>query len=181
MDLKKMEKGVTLLLQGMGVDLKDKNFVDTPKRVAKMYKEMLTPAIAHWNAFPAEQSDLILLRGHRAIGVCPHHLQPVEYTCHIGYIPNEYTVGLSKLARVVNQQLNQPLMQEDLAEGIVQELEQQLHPKGIGVIIIGVHGCMRYRGVQSQGDVIVSRMRGLFFSNPAARAEFMQLAMGRRP
>jgi len=170
-----MKKGVELLLKGMGLDLADSNYRGTPTRVARMYAEMLTPQESNWSTFPASSSDLVLLRGHRVVGLCPHHLQPVEFFCHVGYVPNELTVGLSKLARVVECQLVTPIMQEDLAHDVANALEQRLKPKGVGVVITGVHGCMRFRGVRSDGDVVVSVMKGVLLLNPAARAEFLQL------
>lgn len=170
-----MEAGVRLLLAGMGADLKDANFRETPRRVAKMYAEMLTPVASNWNTFPASNSDLVLLRGHKAVGLCPHHLQPVEFVCHVGYLPNKLTVGLSKLARVVEHQLVQPIMQEDLAHDVANALQEKLEPKGVGVVIAGTHGCMRFRGVRSNGDVVVSVMTGVLLLNPAARSEFLQL------
>jgi GTP cyclohydrolase I len=175
LDLKKMKKGVTLLLEGMGADLSDPNFTETPDRVAKMFREMLTPQPSRWNAFPAENSDLVLLRGHKVVGLCPHHLLPVEYTCHVGYIPNKLTVGLSKLARVIEHQLVRPILQEDLAHDVAHSLNHQLEPKGVGVVISGVHGCMRFRGVETEGDVVVSVMTGVLLLNPSARMEFFQL------
>ena len=175
MDLKRMEKGVHMLLEGMGVDLADPNYSATPKRVARMYKEMLTPQDSNWAVFPARKSDLILLRGHRVIALCPHHLQPVEISACVGYLPNNKIVGLSKLARVVDVQLDQPILQEDLAHAIASSLEERLDPKGVGVVLTGVHGCMRYRGVESSGDIVTSVMRGVLLLNPVARAELLQL------
>lgn len=170
-----MAQGVELILKGMGLDLTDPNYKGTPRRVAKAYAEMLRPAPSNWSTFPAASSDLVLLRGHKVIGLCPHHLQPVEFTCHVGYIPNELTVGLSKLARVVEHQLVAPIMQEDLAHDVANALNEKLKPKGVAVVISGVHGCMRFRGVRTDGDIVVSVMKGVLLLNPAARAEFMQL------
>jgi GTP cyclohydrolase I len=170
-----MEDGVRILLEGMGVDLASEDFRDTPKRVAKLYREMLTPEPNNWATFPAKTSDLVILRGHKVFGLCPHHLQPVEIRACVGYIPNKKTVGLSKLARVVETQLTKPLMQEDLANLVADEIEEHLEPKGTGVVLAGVHGCMKFRGVESDGDVITSVMRGVFLLNPAARSEFLQL------
>ena len=175
MDQKLMQKGVTLILQGMGIDLKDPNFSGTPARVAKMYAEMLSPAESQWATFPASNSDMVLLRGHKVIGLCPHHLQPVEYTCSVGYVPNELTVGLSKLARVVEHQLVRPILQEDLVNDVADALSQKLKAKGVGVVIAGRHGCMTFRGVRTDGDIVVSAMRGVLLLNPAARMEFLQL------
>ena len=175
MNRKLMERGVTLILKGMGLDLADPNYKDTPKRVAKMFEEMLTPAESRWAAFPAQQNDFIILRNHKVVALCPHHLQPVEIVANVGYLPNKHVVGLSKLARVVEVQLDKPMLQEDLADAIVNSLEAKIRPKGVGVVLVGVHGCMRYRGVESLGDVVTSVMRGVLLLNPVARAEFLQL------
>lgn len=175
MDIRTMEKGVSLILQGMGVDRHSAHFKETPRRVAKMYAEMLTPRESHWATFPSASSDLIVLRGHRVIALCPHHLLPVELRCHVGYIPNDTTVGLSKLARVVEVQLTTPITQEDLADAVANSLNDKLRPKGVGVLIAGVHGCMRFRGVETEGDVVVSVMKGVLLLNPIARQEFLQI------
>jgi GTP cyclohydrolase I len=171
-----MRDGVATLLVGMGIDVhNDPNFKDTPRRVAKMFREMLTPQKNTWRVFPAKEADLVLLRGHRIIAICPHHLQPVEIRCFIAYIPGEVTVGLSKLARVAESRLTRPLLQEDLAHEIADELHAFLKPKGVAVILSGVHGCMRFRGVESEGDVVTSAMRGVFLLNPTARSELLAL------
>jgi GTP cyclohydrolase I len=175
MNQRKMEAGVKLLLEGMDVNLMHADFVGTPRRVARMYREMLTPSTNNWRTFPSSASDMIILRGHRVFGICPHHLQPVEITCYVGYIPNDLVLGLSKLARVVEEQLTRPMTQEDLAENVAEALDLRLRPKGVGVVLVGVHGCMRFRGVESTGDVVTSVMRGVLLLNAAARTEFLQL------
>lgn len=175
-DLVKMSRGITMLLQGMGIDLKDPNYKGTPERVARMFHEMLSPNINNWAAFPALTSDLVILRNHKVIAICPHHLQPVEMSCFIGYIPSKKTIGLSKLGRVVEEQLVTPMLQEDLANAVAESLEYHLDPKGVGVVMKGVHGCMRFRGIRSHGDVVTSVMRGVLLLNSAARIEFLQLA-----
>jgi len=174
-DEKLMEEGVRLLLRGMGQDLTDPNFVDTPRRVSKLFREMLTPQQNNWTTFPAQAADLIVLRGHKVVALCPHHLQPVVLTAYVGYIPNELTIGLSKLARVVEEHLTKPIMQEDLGDAIADSLEKRLKPKGTGVVLTGIHGCMRFRGVESDGDVVTSVMRGVLLLNPTARQEFLQI------
>jgi GTP cyclohydrolase I len=175
MNLKKMEAGVRQLLEGMEMDLSDPNFEDTPRRVAKMYAELLTPGHNSWTVFPTTKSDLVLLRGHQVTIVCPHHLAPATIRCHIAYIPTKKTLGLSKLARAVEQFLTRPILQEELAEVVADVLEEKLEPKGVAVILAGRHGCMIHRGVKSDGDVVTSVVRGVFLLNPAARAELFQL------
>jgi GTP cyclohydrolase I len=143
-----------------------------------MFREMLTPQRNNWRTFPTTASDLVVLRNHRVVALCPHHLQPVEFKCNVGYIPGDKTVGLSKLARAVEEQLFRPILQEDLAERVAQEIEKRLRPKGTGVVLVGRHGCMSFRGVESDGDVVVSVMKGVLLLNPAARSEFLQLIGG---
>jgi GTP cyclohydrolase I len=173
-----MQMAVEGLLDGMlhSTDWRNwDDFKDTPKRVAKMYLEMLTPQENNWTTFEAEESDLIVLRGHRVIALCPHHLLPVEIKAFVGYIPNEKQLGLSKLARVVEQQLVMPIKQEKLAHQIANALDSVLKPKGVAVVLSGVHGCMKFRGVETEGDVVSSVMKGVLLLNPSARAEFFSL------
>jgi GTP cyclohydrolase IA len=175
-DLEKMRQGIYLLLRGMGVDVQgDPNYTGTPERVAKMYAEILSPQENNWKTFPATSSDLVLLRNHKVVALCPHHLMPVVLTCYVGYIPNKKTVGLSKLARAVEEHLFRPVLQEDLANAVARRIEEKLEPKGTGVVLTGRHGCMAFRGVESEGDVVTSVMKGVLLLNPAARAEFLQL------
>jgi GTP cyclohydrolase I len=172
-----MKKGVELILQGMiGPSWqKDPNFRETPSRVARMYIELLSPQKSHWATFPATSADMIVLRGHRLWALCPHHLAHVEMTAWVAYVPNELTVGISKLARVVDQQLVRPILQEDLVNDVADALNEKLRPKGVGVVIKGRHNCMTTRGAKSDGDIVVSAMRGVLLLNPAARQEFLSL------
>lgn len=174
-DKKLLEQGALLLLKGMGVDLKDSNFVDTPKRVARMYSQLLTPQKNNWRTFPSPTTGMILLRNHRVFALCPHHLLPVELRAYVAYIPGKKVLGLSKLARVVEQHLTQPIMQEDLGDRTVKSLMEQLEPQGAACILAGQHGCMRYRGIETDGDVVTSSLRGLFIHSQATRDEFFHL------
>jgi len=153
----------------------DPSFTGTPERVARLYLEMLSPEANSWKTFKAESADLVLLRRHEVIALCPHHLLPVTIRCYVAYIPNKLTVGLSKLARAAEEHLTRPIMQEELAHKIIETLEEKLDPKGSAVILAGEHGCMKFRGVKSDGDIVTSVMKGVFFTNPAARMELMQL------
>lgn len=175
LNLTLMEQGVDLLLQGMGVDRTDSNFRDTPKRVAKMYAELLTPPANNWTSFPSPTRGMIVLRGHRVFALCPHHLLPVELSAFVAYIPCEKVLGLSKLARVVEQQLVTPMMQEQLGDQTADTLDAQLSPQGVAVILSGAHSCMRARGVESHGDVVTSALRGLFLHSDQTRQELFAL------
>lgn len=172
---KLLEQGAKLILQGMGVDMKDSNFVDTPARVARMYTQLLTPQENNWATFPAPSSGMIILRNHTVFALCPHHLLPVELRAYVAYIPRKRVLGLSKLARVVEQHLTQPIMQEELGDKTADSLDDKLEPQGVAVVLAGSHGCMRYRGIETTGDVVTSAMRGLFLHSPSAREEFLKL------
>lgn len=174
-DLKQMAAGVRLLLRGMGVDLKDPNFKGTPERVAKLYNEMLSPSKNNWATFPARRAGMVILRNHKVFGLCPHHLMPVELRCFIGYIPGRETLGISKLCRVAEEHLTMPVLQEDLGEQIAQKLNDTISPQGVAVVLAGIHGCMRFRGVETEGDIVTSGMRGLFMHSETTRLEFLTL------
>lgn len=172
MNRKLMEKGVRLVLEGMGVDLKDSNFLETPQRVARMYEEMLTPSKNSFTQFPSPTKGMIILRGHKVFALCPHHLQVVELKAYVGYIPKKNVLGLSKLARVVEEHLTKPIMQEELGDLVADTLYDRLSCDGVGVVLAGSHGCMRHRGILTQGDVVTRSLRGLFLHSPQTRAEF---------
>lgn len=171
----KIERGVKLILEGMGCDLNDPNFKGTPARVARLYNEILTPKRNSMTTFPSKFDSMVVLRGHQVIALCPHHLMPVELRAYVAYIPNKQVLGLSKLARVVEQHLTRPIMQEELCDNVADTLNGTLDPKGVACVLAGEHGCMRHRGVKTDGDVVTSSMRGVFLTNPAAREEFLRL------
>ena len=98
-----LEKGAALILEGLGVDRRDRNFQDTPERFARALMEVFNPPLTDWAAFPEENSDFILLRDHRMYSFCPHHLLPVKLYVSVAYIPNGNVLGLSKLARIAHQ------------------------------------------------------------------------------
>lgn len=175
MNQKLMRQGVELILRGMGVDLTESNFVDTPARVARLYTEMLTPQANNWTSFPSPTSGMIVLRGHTVFALCPHHLMPVELKAFVAYIPRKNVLGLSKLARVVEQHLTRPIMQEELGDKVADTLYDTVDAQGVAVILSGAHGCMRYRGIETTGDVVTSAMRGLFLHSQATREEFLRL------
>lgn len=171
----KMAEGVRLLLEGMGVNLEDENYRDTPRRVAAMYRELFSRPEFEFPTFPSERSDVVVLRGHKCYGVCPHHLLPVEMRVHIGYIPHHKVVGLSKLARAAEGPLTRPVLQEGYTYEVADLLKRELDPTGVAVVVAATHGCMRCRGIETDGDVVTSSMHGQFLHNPAARAEFFQI------
>jgi GTP cyclohydrolase I len=179
-NMQKMERGVRLLLEGMGVDADDADFRNTPRRVAKLYKEILSPRPQNSTvAFPSVYGGMIVLRHHLVHTVCPHHLLPVEMEVSVGYIPGAKTIGLSKLARIAESVLTKPMKQEEFTDMVAYRLHQIADPKGSGVYVVGRHGCMRHRGVHTRGDVVTTTVRGAFLLNQATRNEFLELVRER--
>jgi GTP cyclohydrolase I len=174
-NIKMMEAGIKMFLQGLGVDLEDENYRDTPRRVAAMYLELFTRKEFKFATFPSGRSDLVILRGHKCHGICPHHLVLVEMRVYIGYIPHHKVVGLSKLARAAEAPLTRPILQEDYTTEVASLIKRELDPTGVAVTVAATHGCMRCRGIETDGDVVTSSMHGVFLHNPAAKAEFLHI------
>lgn len=175
----KMEQGIRLLLEGAGIAL-DSDFKGTPARVARMYRELLTPRKQnHVVSFPSSYGGMVVLRNHSVYTICPHHLLPVELKVSVGYIPGNKTLGLSKLGRIAESVLHKPLKQEEFTDLVAFKLYQLCDPKGCGVYVVGSHGCMKYRGIKTDGNVVTSVMRGQFLMNAATRDEFLELVRGR--
>jgi GTP cyclohydrolase I len=182
MNLNRIQEGIELVLEGLGVDPKDPNYEHTPARVARMYYEMFTPDTVNYKTFPGgSYGEMIVMRGHTVFGVCPHHLLPIEYRCYAGYIPadNGYVLGLSKLARIFNAALTGPLMQEEFTDRAANLLSASLSSdrsyRGIAIVVAGIHGCMKYRGVRSEADTVTSHMFGVFRDDHKCRDEFFRI------
>jgi GTP cyclohydrolase I len=142
---------------------------------------MLTPELNNMTMFEGTPfKSMITLRGHEVIALCPHHLMPVQIKAYVSYIPEQKIVGLSKLARAVEEHLTRPITQEELTDAIADTLVKSLRPKGVGVILTGTHGCMQYRGIRTHADVATSAMRGVYLDVAAAREEFLALSVGGR-
>jgi len=161
----------------------DENFRGTPERISKMYREMILPKEEinrivekqFTKTFPSKSNSVIVAPGIKAFSVCPHHLLPIEYDIVIGYQPNLRVVGASKLARVAVTTAKQAILQEDYVLELSEYIKQYLNCKGHGIVVIGYHGCMRCRGIQTQGSFCVSELAGSFKDNPKIRDEFYKL------
>jgi len=184
-----IEKGVHFILKGLndefGLDLKDVNFKDTPKRVARAYYEIFegvkntkeqTKEILD-SSFPSDLNEMIISKNIHVYSMCPHHLLPVEYDISVGYIPDGRVLGISKLSRLVEILAKRPVLQETLTHEIVDYLNMSLGVKGAICKIEGVHFCMKMRGVKQQNSkMITSAISGAFKDkNNGARTEFLQL------
>lgn len=172
--------GVTHILQGLNVDLKDPNFKRTPERVAKMYEEVLKPPKFGWSKFPSSGfSEMVVMHGHKVFSFCPHHLLPVEMKISIGYIPRSkgYIAGLSKVPRLADKIARRLVLQEVISVDIVDAMMKNLKLLGCGCIVIARHMCLAMRGVETEGLVTTSALRGVFLEKPAVRQEFFNLVL----
>src|SRR5262245_7097385 len=184
-DLKKIEQGVRLMLEGIGEDPERDGLKKTPERVAEFYAEltegMWVDAKEHIVPLPGDSHDeMVLVKNISIASVCEHHLAPFVGKCHIAYIPKGgRIVGLSKLARIAETFARRLQVQERLTQEIAQTLYDGLQPIGVMVVIEAEHTCMTLRGVKKPGAMtITSAVLGGFRKDPRTRAEAMALITG---
>lgn len=165
-------------MEALGVDLTGEDVADTPRRLARMYEELTTPLPFNPTTFAndAGYDEMVVVRDIRFTSLCAHHLLPFSGTAHVGYLPGERIVGLSKLARVVAHFARSLQVQERLTKQIADWIAGELEPRGVGVVLRAEHQCMTIRGIQAAGSTTVtSTMHGLLRTNPASREEFLAL------
>jgi len=171
------------LLTALGVDLDGESVRDTPGRMARMYAELLTPAPFVATTFPNDggYDELVVATGIQFHSLCEHHLLPFTGVAHVGYLPGDRIVGLSKLARVVEHFARSLQVQERLTVQIAGWLDEHLAPRGVGVVLEAEHMCMSLRGVQKPGArTVTSALHGRLRDDPRTRQEFMSLTGGSR-
>ena len=184
-DLPRIERAVREILAAVGEDPDREGLLETPARVARMYAEMFSglhsdPAIHLKKFFTEEYDEMVLVRDITFNSMCEHHMLPFYGKAHIGYVPNGKVVGLSKLARVVDEFSRRPQVQERMTEQIANLLIEELDVKGVAVVIEASHSCMSIRGVRKPGSLCVtSAMKGLFRTNLSSRSEVMALIYGK--
>jgi GTP cyclohydrolase I len=185
MDLKKIERGVKLVLEGVGEDPERPGIRATPKRVASMFAEILggteEAATRNLRVIEDEKHDeMVLIKNIPLYSMCEHHLLPFAGVAHVAYIPKGgRIVGLSKIARVVEELSRRLQVQERLTKQVADLLEGHLKPLGVMVVIEAEHMCMSMRGAKKPKSITVtSAVRGSFRSSPATRAEAMMLIRG---
>lgn len=181
-DLVAAEAAAAALLVALGQPVATTGMVDTPRRLALAYAEMLTPEPFELTTFPNTEGydELVLVEGIPVRSVCEHHLLPFTGRAHVGYLPGQRILGLSKFARVVDFHSRRAQTQERLTQQIAEHLRLELAPRGVGVVIEAEHSCMSLRGVRAHGTrTVTSTLFGILRSDPASRAEFLSLARGR--
>jgi GTP cyclohydrolase I len=182
LDRDAVERASHDLLVALGADLESDGLRDTPRRMADTYVELLTPRQFNLKTFPNDEGydQLIIVRDIPFQSLCMHHVLPFHGVAHIAYLPAEQILGLSKLARVVDLFARDLQLQERLTTQVAGWLQQQLQPKGVGVVMEAEHLCMSLRGVQKPGaKTVTSALHGLIRDDPRTREEFLSLTGAR--
>jgi GTP cyclohydrolase I len=167
------------LLCALGADVDAEGLRETPRRVADAFTELLTPQPFRATTFPNDDGydELIVARSIPFHSLCMHHLLPFHGVAHIGYLPGERIIGLSKLGRVVELFARDLQIQERLTTQIACWLQRELEPAGVGVVLEAEHMCMSLRGVQKFGSKsVTSALHGLVRDDARTRQEFLPLA-----
>ena len=178
-DLPGVRRAAGDLLRALGADLDADGLQDTPRRMADAYAELLSPRPFTPTTFPNDDGyDQLIVAGAIPFhSLCRHHLLPFHGVAHVGYLPGERIIGLSKLGRVVEYFARDLQLQERLTTQVADWLERTLEPRGVGVVLEAEHLCMSLRGVQKLGArTVTSALRGLVRDDPRTRQEFLALA-----
>ncbi|TXL56597.1 GTP cyclohydrolase I FolE [Aeromicrobium terrae] len=164
------------LLEALGVPSDLPGTIDTPRRMAKAYAALLSAREFDMTSFPNDEGydELVVVKDIPVQSVCEHHFLPFTGVAHVGYLPGDRILGLSKFARVVEMFARRPQVQERLTVQVADWLVAGLAPRGVGVVIEAEHLCMTLRGVQAAGTTTrTSAVRGLVRDRPHTRAEFL--------
>lgn len=177
-DLAAAELAAAQFLRALGIQLDSESLQGTPGRMVRAYAELFTPRPFNLTTFPNDEGydELVLARAIPVRSVCEHHLLPFVGRAHVGYLPGDRILGLSKLARVVEHFACRPQVQERLTKQIADWLADQLHPKGVGVVLEAEHSCMTLRGAQAVGSsTVTSTLLGVLREDARSRQEFFAL------
>ncbi|WP_163511563.1 GTP cyclohydrolase I FolE [Fodinicola acaciae] len=174
-DLAAATRAARDFLAALGVSCDNPGMRKSPQRMAEAYAAMITARPFEMTTFPNDEryDELVVVKSIPVQSVCEHHLLPFVGLAHVGYLPADRILGLSKFARVVEMFAHRPQVQERLTQQIARWLDDQLAPKGVGVVIEAEHMCMTLRGVRAPGTVTrTSAVFGVIRDIPESRAEF---------
>jgi GTP cyclohydrolase I len=182
-DVEAAERAAADLIRALGLPVHAEGMVDTPRRMAQAYAEMVTAVPFELTTFPNSNGydELVVVEDIPVRCLCEHHMLPFVGVAHVGYLPADRILGLSKFARLVEFLGRRPQTQERLTQDVAEQLELPLRPRGVGVVLDTEHTCMTLRGVRARGSrTLTSALRGELRENPATRAEFLALTRGLR-
>lgn len=178
-------KHIVKVINSLGYDTNNENFSGTPDRCSRALlndfvidKRVVDKECKKLfkKTFPATYDEMVIQRNIPVVSLCPHHLIPVEMKVYIGYIPRREVLGLSKLTRLAKLLGKQPVLQEQYTKDLATLLDTNLNPLGVGIYVIGNHGCMRFRGTNvPDTDTVTSYLIGNFKLQQATREEFLRL------
>lgn len=178
-------KAVTEILQALGYNINNQHLRKTPSRVAKIFLEELdldtiySPKVLKKLLSTTNEPyfSMITFTHHKTQTRCPHHLERVQLDISIGYIPgNNKLLGLSKLGRIAEFYSKGLMLQEEVAYSIAEGIYTAIEPLGVGVHVIGEHGCMKCRGIKTTGSVSITELRGVF-EDPSVKEEFLDYVL----
>jgi GTP cyclohydrolase I len=177
-DLGAAERAAADLLAALGLPIDSDAMAETPRRMAHAFAEMLRAPAFDFTTFDNTEKydELVLVEDIPVHSLCEHHMLPFNGVAHVGYLPGERILGLSKFARIVDFFARRAQTQERLTKQVAEHLESQLSPRGVGVVIEAEHTCMSLRGAKADGTrTITSALFGQLRDDPATRAEFLGL------
>jgi GTP cyclohydrolase I len=180
------EAAVRTLIEWAGDTPDREGLLDTPARVARSYRELFAGYEVDPRAYLERTFDevggynqLVVLKDIRFVSFCEHHMLPVVGVAHVGYLPTDRVVGISKLARVVRGFARRLQIQEKMTSEIANAIEEVLKPQGVGVVIEAEHSCMTLRGVDVPGaSLTTSALLGVIRDDARTREEFLRLVRG---
>ena len=181
-DLVAAEKAAGDLLATLGQRIDSGGMTETPRRMAQAYVKLLTPGTFDLTTFANAEGydELVLVQNIPVTSLCEHHMLPFVGVAHVGYLPADRILGLSKFARLVDFYSHRTQTQERLTQQIAEHLDRHLAARGVGVVIEAEHTCMSLRGVRAAGTrTVTSTLLGMLRTEPASRAEFLSLAHSR--
>jgi GTP cyclohydrolase IA len=188
-DQHEVQEAVGRIIKAIGEDPEREGLKQTPKRIARMYGELLSgyhmdsKAIVNGAIFEVKYDEMVLIRDIEFYSLCEHHMLPFLGRVHVAYIPDGKVLGISKIPRVVDLYANRLQLQERMTRQIADFLRDLLHPQGVGVVVEALHLCMSMRGVRKHdARMTTSAMHGAFRANLATRQEFLEnIARGSTP
>jgi GTP cyclohydrolase I len=180
------EAAVRTLLRWAGDDPEREGLLDTPARVARSYRELFAGYDVDPRAYLERTfeevggyDEMVVLKDIRFVSFCEHHMLPVVGRAHVGYLPTDRVVGISKLARVVHGFARRLQIQEKMTSEIARAIQEVLRPQGVGVVVEAEHSCMTLRGVNTAGSSLTtSHLSGVIRDDARTREEFLRLVRG---